>query len=229
MDKKIILDVKNLCVSLGGEEILKNLSFNVYEDEVLAILGPNGGGKTTLLKALLNIVPYKGEIKWKENIKIGYVPQRLNQIKDVPLNIKEFFELEDIKTEKTLNILKILGLNEDVLFKKINELSRGQLQRILIGWSIAKDPEVLLFDEPLTGIDIGGQETVYNLLAKLKKEKKFTIIFVTHELSIVNNLADNVLCLNKQMLCNSTPEKVLNPELLSKLYSEEVKFYHHTH
>jgi len=229
MDKKIILNVKNLCVSLGGEEILKNLSFSVYEDEVLAILGPNGGGKTTLLKALLNIVPYKGEIKWKENIKIGYVPQRLNQIKDVPLNIKEFFELEDIKTEETLNILKILGLNEDVLFKKINELSSGQFQRILIGWSIAKDPEVLLFDEPLTGIDIGGQETVYNLLAKLKKEKKFTIIFVTHELSIVNNLADNVLCLNKQMLCNSTPEKVLNPELLSKLYSEEVKFYHHTH
>jgi len=118
MDKKIILDVKNLCVSLGGEEILKNLSFSVYEDEVLAILGPNGGGKTTLLKALLNIVPYKGEIKWKENIKIGYVPQRLNQIKDVPLNIKEFFELEDIKLEETLNILKILGLNEDVLFKK---------------------------------------------------------------------------------------------------------------
>jgi zinc transport system ATP-binding protein len=229
MDKKIILNVKNLCVSLGGEEILKNLSFSVYEDEVLAILGPNGGGKTTLLKALLNIVPYKGEIKWKENIKIGYVPQRLNQIKDVPLNIKEFFELEDIKLEETLNILKILGLNEDVLFKKINELSSGQFQRILIGWSIAKDPEVLLFDEPLTGIDIGGQETVYNLLAKLKKEKKFTIIFVTHELSIVNNLADNVLCLNKQMLCNSTPEKVLNPELLSKLYSEEVKFYHHTH
>jgi zinc transport system ATP-binding protein len=229
MDDKIILNVNNLCVSLGGEEILKNLSFSVYEDEVLAILGPNGGGKTTLLKALLNIIPYEGEIKWKENIKIGYVPQRLNQIKDVPLNIKEFFELEDIEAEETLNILKILGLNKDVLFKKINELSSGQFQRILIGWSIAKDPEVLLFDEPLTGIDIGGQETVYNLLAKLKKEKKFTIIFVTHELSIVNNLADNVLCLNKEMLCNSTPEKVLNPEILSKLYSEEVKFYHHTH
>jgi zinc transport system ATP-binding protein len=229
MDDKIILNVNNLCVSLGGEEILKNLSFSVYEDEVLAILGPNGGGKTTLLKALLNIIPYEGEITWKENIKIGYVPQRLNQIKDVPLNIKEFFELEDIEAEETLNILKILGLNKDVLFKKINELSSGQLQRILIGWSIAKDPEVLLFDEPLTGIDIGGQETVYNLLAKLKKEKKFTIIFVTHELSIVNNLADNVLCLNKEMLCNSTPEKVLNPEILSKLYSEEVKFYHHTH
>jgi zinc transport system ATP-binding protein len=229
MDKKIILEVKNLCVSLGGEEILKNLSFSVYEDEVLAILGPNGGGKTTLLKALLNIVPYKGEIKWKENIKIGYVPQRLNQIKDVPLNIKEFFELEDIKTEEALNILKILGLSEDVLFKKINELSSGQFQRILIGWSIAKNPEVLLFDEPLTGIDIGGQETVYNLLAKLKKEKKFTIIFVTHELSIVNNLADNVLCLNKEMLCYSNPETILNPEILSKLYLEEVKFYHHTH
>ena len=229
MNEKIILDVKNLYVSLNGEEILKNLSFSVYEDEVLAILGPNGGGKTTLLKVLLNIIPYEGEIKWKENIKIGYVPQRLNQIKDIPLNVKEFFELEDVKLEETLNILKILELKEDVLSKKINELSSGQFQRILIGWSIIKNPEVLLFDEPMAGIDIGGQETIYNLLAKLKKEKKITIIFVTHELSIVNKLADKVLCLNKQMLCYSAPKEILNPEILSKLYSEEVKFYYHTH
>jgi len=229
MNEKIILDVKNLYVSLNGEEILKNLSFSVYEDEVLAILGPNGGGKTTLLKVLLNIIPYEGEIKWKKNIKIGYVPQRLNQIKDIPLNVKEFFELEDVKLEETLNILKILELKEDVLSKKINELSSGQFQRILIGWSIIKNPEVLLFDEPMAGIDIGGQETIYNLLAKLKKEKKITIIFVTHELSIVNKLADKVLCLNKQMLCYSAPKEILNPEILSKLYSEEVKFYYHTH
>jgi zinc transport system ATP-binding protein len=229
MKKEIILEVKNLSVTLNNEEILKNLSFEVYEDEVLAILGPNGGGKTTLLRALLNIVPYNGEIKWKENIKIGYIPQRLNPIKDLPLSIKEFFELEDVKQEETLNILKTLGLNEDILYKKLNELSSGQFQRILIGWSIAKNPEVLLFDEPMTGIDIGGQETVYNLLSKLKKEKKFTIIFVTHELSIINKLADKVLCLNKEMLCYSIPEEILNPETLSSLYSKEVKFYRHTH
>jgi len=229
MKKEIILEVKNLSVTLNNEEILKNLSFEVYEDEILAILGPNGGGKTTLLRALLNIVPYNGEIKWKKNIKIGYVPQRLNPIKDMPLSIKEFFELEDVEQKETLNILKTLGLEEDVLYKKINELSSGQFQRILIGWAIAKNPEVLLFDEPLTGIDIGGQETIYSFLAKLKKEKKFTIIFVTHELSIVNKLADRVLCLNKEMLCHSAPETILDPKVLSKLYSEEVKFYHHNH
>ena len=229
MKKEIILEVKNLSVTLNNEEILKNLSFEVYEDEVLAILGPNGGGKTTLLRALLNIVPYDGEIKWKENIKTEYVPQRLNPIKDMPLSIKEFFELEDVEQKETLNILKILGLEEDVLYKKINELSGGQFQRILIGWAIAKNPEVLLFDEPLTGIDIGGQETIYSFLAKLKKEKKFTIIFVTHELSIVNKLADRVLCLNKEMLCHSTPETILDPKVLSKLYYEEVKFYRHNH
>jgi len=229
MKKEIILEVKNLSVTLNNEEILKNLYFEVYEDGVLAILGPNGGGKTTLLRALLNIVPYDGEIKWKENIKIGYVPQRLNPIKDTPLSIKEFFELEDVEQKETLNILKTLGLGEDILYKKINELSSGQFQRILIGWAIAKNPEVLLFDEPLTGIDIGGQETIYSFLAKLKKEKKITIIFVTHELSIVNKLADRVLCLNKEMLCHSTPETILDPKVLSKLYYEEVKFYRHNH
>ena len=221
--------VKDLNVKFDGEDVIIDLSFNVDEGEVLAILGPNGAGKTTLLKALLGIVPYEGVVEWREGVKVGYVPQRLPFIKDVPLSVKEFFQLEKVSESETKEILRSIGLGEEFLGKKIGDLSSGQFQRILIGWALASDPNVLLFDEPLAGIDIGGQESVYNLLERLKEEKNLTILFVTHELSIVYRLADRVLCLNKKMLCSGAPKEKLTPEAISNLYASPVKFYQHKH
>jgi len=223
------LRVKDLNVKFDGEDVIIDLSFNVDEGEVLAILGPNGAGKTTLLKALLGIVPYEGVVEWREGVKVGYVPQRLPFIKDVPLSVKEFFQLENVSESETKEILRSIGLGEEFLGKKIGDLSSGQFQRILIGWALASDPNVLLFDEPLAGIDIGGQESVYNLLERLKEEKNLTILFVTHELSIVYRLADRVLCLNKKMLCSGAPREKLTPEAISNLYASPVKFYQHKH
>jgi zinc transport system ATP-binding protein len=225
----IILSVKDLNVRLNGEEILLDLTFDVYDGEVLAILGPNGAGKTTLLKALLGIVPYEGIVRWREGVKVGYVPQRLPFIKDLPLSVKEFFQLVNASNSETVEILKSIGLGEEILGKKIGDLSSGQFQRILIGWALASNSNVLLFDEPLAGIDIGGQESVYNLLEKLKGDRNLTILFVTHELSIVYRLADRVLCLNKRMLCTGAPREMLTPEAISNLYASPVKFYQHKH
>ena len=224
-----ILKVKNLNVKLDGEEIIKDLSFEVKEGEVLTILGPNGAGKTVLLKTLLGILPYEGEIDWRKEVKIGYVPQRLPFIKDMPMSVKEFFALENVSERGTKEVLKSIGTGQDILKKKIGELSSGQFQRILIGWALASDPGILLFDEPLAGVDVGGQESVYNLLEKLKKEKDLTILFVTHELSIVYKFSDRVLCLNKRMLCYGAPKEILIPERISELYSGEIKFYQHKH
>jgi len=229
MEEKIVLKVENLDVKLEGEEILKDLSFEVKEGEVLVILGPNGAGKTVLLKTLLGILPYKGKIEWQKGIKIGYVPQRLPFIKDIPMAVKEFFDLKNVSEKESEEILKSIGLGKDILKEKIGDLSSGQFQRILVGWALASNPQVLLFDEPMTGIDIGGQESVYNLLEKLKKERDLTILFVTHELSIVYKLADKVLCLSKRMLCHGLPKEILTPERISELYSGEIKFYQHNH
>ena len=228
MEEKIVLKVENLNVELEGERILENLSFEVKKGEVLTILGPNGAGKTVLLKTLLGILSYKGKIEWKKGIKIGYVPQRLPFIKDIPMSVREFFQLKDVSEKEIKEILNSIGLKEEILEKKIGELSSGQFQRILVGWALAKNPQVLLFDEPMTGIDIGGQESVYNLLEKLKREKNLTILLVTHDLSIVYKFATNCLCLNKKVLCYSTP-KELTTERLSQLYGGEIKFYEHKH
>ena len=224
----IVLKVKNLNVDLGKERILENLSFEVKEGEVLTILGPNGAGKTVLLKTLLGILPYKGKIEWMPKIRIGYVPQRLPFIKDIPLSVEEFFELKNVSEKEIKDILKSIGLEKDILGKKIGDLSSGQFQRILVGWALSSNPRVLLFDEPMTGIDIGGQESIYEFLAKLKKERDLTILLVTHDLSIVYKLATDCLCLNKKMLCYNIP-KDLTTERLSQLYGGEIKFYQHNH
>ncbi len=227
-----ILKVKNLNVSLENEEIIKDLSFEVKEGDVLTILGPNGAGKTVLLRTLLGLLPYKGEIKWEKEVKIGYVPQRLPFIKDIPMSVEEFFKLKEVSNfrseiEKTLNSV---GFEKNFLNKNIGELSSGQFQRILVAWALIGNPDVLFFDEPTTGIDIGGEETIYGLLAKLKKERDLTILLITHDLSVVFKFSNYVICLNKCPICQGSPKEVLITETLQKLYGEEVKFYeHHKH
>lgn len=230
MNNPKILSVKNLNVKLDKETILEKISFDVNQGEVLIVLGPNGAGKTTLLRTLLGILPYTGEIEWKTN-DIGYLPPKeLFARKDLPpLNIKEFFALKDISTQETIDTLKSVGLDESILKKEFTKLSTGQFQRMTIAWTLANKPKVLLFDEPTLGIDIGGEETIYSLIHKFWEEHKITIILVTHDLNIVWEHADNILCLNKKSLCHGKPEQILTTENLKKLYGTGIKFYKHRH
>ncbi len=228
--QEVILKVKNLNVELEGEEIIKNLSFEVKRGDVLTVLGPNGAGKSTLLKALLGIISYEGEIRWKKEIKIGYVPQRLPFIKDVPMSILEFFQLKNVKREEVKEILNSVGFEKSFLEKEIGELSSGQFQRILIAWALVGNPDILLFDEPTSGVDILGKETIYEFLEKLREEKDLTILLITHDLSVVYKFSNYVICLNKCPICQGAPKEVLTNEALQKLYGAEVKFYeHHRH
>lgn len=228
--EEIILKVENISIELNGEEIIKNLSFKVKKGDVLTILGPNGAGKTTLLKALLGVLPYQGKIEWQKGIKISYVPQRLPFIKDTPMSVLEFFQLKSKDKKEIKEILSSVGFSENFLEKEIGALSSGQFQRILIAWALVGNPDVLLFDEPTSGIDILGKETIYELLERLKKEKNFTMILVTHDLSVVYKFSNYVICLNKCPVCQGIPKEVLTNETLQKLYGQEVKFYeHHRH
>lgn len=226
---RLVLQVKNLNVTRNGEDILKDLSFEVREGEVLVILGPNGAGKTTLLRALLDLLPYRGEISWSTN-DISYLPpQELLQRRDIPLSIEEFFQIKQVSSEKILQMFKAVELDASLLKRRFGVLSTGQFQRMIIAWALVDDPAVLLFDEPTSGIDVGGQETVYSLLHKFWKNRNLTILLVTHDLNIVWEHANTVLCLNKKKLCSGTPKEVLTPEHLAELYGTGIKLYTHNH
>jgi zinc transport system ATP-binding protein len=229
MENDFVLKVKNLKVRMDSQNIIENLSFQVKRGNVVTILGPNGAGKTVLLKALLGLLLHEGEIEWELGIKIGYVPQRLPFIKDIPLSVNDFFKLKKSSEKETKEILDSVGFREDFLKKKIGDLSSGQFQRILIAWALIRNPQVLLFDEPTTGIDISGEETIYNLLARLKRERDLTMLLITHDLSVVYKFSTDVICLNKHLICHGPPREVLTLESLREIYGEEVKFYQHKH
>jgi zinc transport system ATP-binding protein len=225
-----VLRVKDLQVSLEGETVLSGVSFDVERGRTLVILGPNGAGKTILLKALLGLVPRRGEVTWKKDVKIGYVPQRVPFEKDIPLTVGEFFGLRGLKTWESAEALRQVGVVDPAFQKKrIGQISSGQFQRVLIAWALAGDPDVLLFDEPMAGIDIGGEETVYGLLQDIQKKRDLTILLVTHELTAVYRQATNVLCLNKKMICYGPPTEILTPENLQDLFGKGTKYFLHAH
>ncbi len=231
-----ILEVHDLSVSFDKQEVLRDISFNVNEGEIMAIIGPNGAGKSVLFRALMNLISYNGEIKWRENTQIGYVPQKLFEKAELPLTIKEFFILKSknlfFKDNQLVasipHELKSVGLKPEILNQQLVNLSRGQFQRILIAWAILRHPNVLLFDEPTAGIDLAGEDTIYSLLYKLKKERGMTILIISHDLSVVYRYADKVLCLNKERLCFGEPRQTLTSEQIERLYGQSA-FYHHKH
>lgn len=235
-NQKNILDVRDLSVSFGKDEVLKGISFQVNEGDFLAIIGPNGAGKTVLFRALMGLVPYDGEVKWRANVKIGYVPQKLMEKAELPLTVREFFVLKSknlfFKDKQIVNSifheLKSVDIGADILDRQLTNLSKGQLQRVLISWAILGHPQVLLFDEPTAGIDIAGEESVYNMLHKLQDERGMTVIMISHDLNVVYRYANNVLCLNKERLCYGEPAKALTNEQIKRLYGESA-FYHHLH
>lgn len=234
MSENTMLQVENASLVFGKEAVFNNVSFSLQKGEVLAIVGPNGAGKTMLLKSLLGLMPYSGSIRWQDNIKIGYVPQHIAIDFNLPLTVLEFFSLRAKRfwfAEKEFvghlgHELASVGLSEHFLTSRLSELSAGQLQRVLIAWSLIGHPDVLLFDEPTSGIDIGGEETIYSLLHHLQDERNIAIILVSHDLHVVYHYANDVLCLNKEMVCHGPPHEVLTKEQLKKLYGE-VSFYHH--
>lgn len=234
-----VLKVDNLSVKFHDHEILKDVSFSVNKGDVLAIVGPNGAGKSVLFRAILGLIPHSGQVHWSRNIRVNYAPQKFNIDRDIPLSVGEFFKFKTKNYKNIVKALEAVGLTDSkhddyhikkhILGERLGWLSGGQLQRVLIAWAIIDNPDVLLFDEPTTGIDVGGEETIYNLLSKLNKERSMTILLISHELNIVYKYAANVLCLNKEMVCYGIPSEVLDPESLSKLYGGEAGFYKHTH
>ena len=230
VNENTVLTVSNLQIAYEGDPIISDLSFTVEKKDILIILGPNGAGKSTLLRAIQNLLPYQGTVSWNAQ-KISYLPPQefLQRHNLPPLNIKEFysFKTSDLNTIKSM--IANVGLDESLLSHQFNKLSTGQFQRMLIGWALLDNPDVLILDEPTSGIDLGGEETIYSLLHKFWQNQNLTILLVTHDLNIVWAYATQVICLNKQQMCMGKPDEVLTPEQLKTLYGTGIKFYKHTH
>lgn len=229
-----ILEVKNLHVRAGSATLLSDVSFSVERGETVLVIGPNGAGKTTLFRALIGATPYEGEIRWAAGTKFGYVPQKIDLERDLPITVAEFFTLKGsgaakLQRHEIEQALLDVRLKPEDAAKGISRLSSGEFQRVLIAWAILGHPHVLLFDEPTASVDVAGQETIYELLHELQDKHGLTLLLISHDLSVVYRYANQVLCLNKAQVCYGAPKEVLTPQELQKLYGADRMFYHHLH
>ncbi len=215
-----ILRVSNLKVELQNQIILENVNFKIKKGTTLAIVGPNGAGKTMLFRTLLNLVPYTGEIQWQEKVKIGYVPQNIS-VKDIPISVKEFLSFQDHQSvEDALAAVKLE--DKSLVNKSLGVLSGGQLRRVLIAWAIIDNPNVLLFDEPTVGVDVGGEESIFAMLTDLKKRTNITMLLITHDIHLVKEYTDKLLGLNKCTTFFGDSMQIAEPSLQQRIYGETV-------
>ncbi len=226
-----MLSVRGLTVKFGSRTIIQNLSFSVERGENLAIIGPNGAGKSVLLRALLNLVPYDGAIEWVADAKLGYVPQKIAADRQLPLQVKDLLSakarLMKIGASDVRTAAERVGLTPELLSTSVGILSGGEFQKALIAFALLGNPNVLLFDEPMSSLDELTEEHVYELLRDLQREQQLTMLTVSHDLSVVYQSATNVLCLGKGSPCFGPPKEILTPQILEAVYSAPVKFHHH--
>lgn len=227
-----VLEVKNLNMTLGDNKIIKDLSLHIDKGNFLTILGPNGSGKTVLVKTLLGLLTEtSGSIVWSKKSRLGYLPQGLTQssVQGLPLSVHEFFGLKKVTKKNIDGALRAVGLKPEIQEKKFGELSGGQFQRILLAWVLSTNPNVLILDEPTTGVDVGGEGTIYELLSKLKSKNKLTIIMISHDLDVVHKYSSHVLCLSQSHSNFGIPQEVLTSKNLERLYGSEMKTIEHVH
>jgi len=246
-----IFEIKNLDFSVKGQSILSNISLEIFGAEYIAIIGPNGGGKTTLIRMLLGLEkPTSGEIRifgkklssFKEWSKIGYVPQRASHVdSSFPATVLDivkmgrtsqrgffsaFSELDKKLVYDAMLKMDILDLQE----KMIGTLSGGQRQRVMIARALASKPEILILDEPNTGVDMASQKSFYALLRELNREDGITIVFITHDVGVIADDIARLFTINqKATICNN-PKQVLSCQEMSELYGIDAHLLHnHKH
>jgi zinc transport system ATP-binding protein len=247
-DSKPVVEITDLHASVGGHHVLRGVNMRVPAGQVVALIGPNGSGKTTLLRAILGLQKTsRGEIKLfgQPNIhaalpRIGYVPQRLNLEASFILSVREFLALRarDIgawfwrKQAAVDDALRssIAGFGIDALLDRpVAQLSGGQLQRVLIAFSLLRKPELLLLDEPTAGVDTPGEQSFYEFITQIQAQHHLSVVLVSHDLSMVYRHASWVYALNGIVCCEGSPDEVMNADSLKQAYGIHVSAYHHHH
>jgi len=249
-DKIPVLEVSNLNVLRDNSLVIEDAQFTIHKGDYVGIVGPNGGGKTTLLLALLNSIPKtKGAIRlFSQNIesfsnweKVAYVPQHaVNFDSQFPLTVKELVSLgrvsrknlgrplADADWEKVKEILEFMGIL-DIKDKRIGQLSGGQKQRVFVAKALVRNPEIILLDEPIVGVDTKTQEKFYKKLSELNVKKNITILLVTHDLTAVFCRMSKVMCINRIVNVAEITKDLKPEEVLREVYGEHFHFVFHKH
>ncbi len=247
-ERKIIIETRDLDVRINASPVLTGVNLKVLEQSFTGLIGPNGGGKTTLLRAILGLVqPDRGEILVqgkrlgtgkRRSWIIGYVPQHFGIDSRFPLSVLDTVVMgrfgkiglgrrpKKRDRDMAMSYLEKVGIDR-MAKKQIGELSGGEKQRVFIARALCSEPKALLLDEPMAAVDVAAQDAFYRLLHDLREEYALTIIMATHDIGVVPIFCDTVACLNRTLHLHGKPEEILKNEVFKKLYGTEVEAVMH--
>ncbi len=246
MTNEIQIEFENVCFSYPNNVVLEDVSFKISKGKYIGIIGPNGGGKTTALKLILGLIkPLSGEIKilghkagnLSDPAALGYVSQHAAHTSiNFPATVREIvesgrtpkknlFSTWNAKDKTAVkSALEAAGI-KDLQNKLLNELSGGERQRTLVARALALEPQILILDEPFEGVDLASQKEFYEILQRLNK-KGITILFVTHDVDIISHEAEEIICLNRRLVCSGEAHKIAHLHAYDHLHGKQIK---HTH
>lgn len=229
------LRVQNLSVTIGGDTILKDVNLHVHCGQMVALIGPNGAGKSTFLKAVLGEREYDGVIAFNtpgersHKPRIGYVPQSPNFDPSDPVSVADLFACCQSKRPAFLGLSKQMRKDvlesldmvhgRDLIDKRVGTLSGGELQRVLLALALEPLPNILILDEPLSGVDVEGMQSLMDMLDEIRKEYDLSILMTTHDFSMLPRYADQVVLIDRGIKIKGTPEEVLaSPEFFTAFH-----------
>ena len=228
-----LVKLENAGVYKSSKWLVKGISFEVNNGQIVTLIGPNGSGKTTTAKMILNILNADEGLVTSNTNKMAYVPQKINIDWTMPLRVIDFMKItSSINNAQITEALTLTGV-EKLLYDEVHNLSGGEFQRVLIARAVAKKPELLVLDEPVQGVDFNGEIALYNLIKKISDKLNCGILLISHDMHFVMSATDHVICLNGHICCSGTPSAVVKNPAYIKLFGEHnaetLSYYQHHH
>jgi zinc transport system ATP-binding protein len=229
-----LLAARGVSFIRGGRTILDNIDIDIAPREIVTLIGPNGAGKTSLVRILLGLVaPDHGKVHRREGLTVGYAPQRFDLAPSIPMTVERFLGTAPRGGRSTVEqVLSEVGAAR-IRQSQLTALSGGELQRVVLARALLRDPQLLVLDEPVRGVDYAGEAELYTLIGTLRQQRGLGVLLVSHDLHVVMAQSDRVVCVNRHVCCSGVPETVARSPEYVRLFGPEAAralgFYSHHH
>ncbi len=224
-----LIQLKNISVRRDEQDILRQVDFALSAKEIVTLIGPNGAGKSTLIKVLLGIMqPNQGQVQVAKKIKMAYVPQKFYPSASLPLRVKDLLDLEACDATLRQEIIQDTGI-ETLQYTRVQQLSGGERQRVLLARALLRQPDILVLDEPMQGLDIQSEAELYDYVRSLPERYGCAVLMVSHDLQWVMQGTHRVVCLNKHICCSGLPESIQQHPEYQAIFGTQRMLYQHHH